>query len=181
MLIFCSTQTTVEKQYFSAMKKCIAWNSARTWVTKIVKHHSLVCQQPSAYCTNTCERMLRHRLVHWMIVECEYCALTDAVRGLRVVRNSTENLRQLVTDKAATWVSEHCVQKAAFMRIYCRYTVHRQNFADIILGNVAKFIRWFLVVTLRYPAAFGDFRKKKSKRMWLCARISAVQYALQTR
>jgi len=41
MPIFCNTQTTVERQYFSAVKKHITWKSAQTWVTKIVKHHGL--------------------------------------------------------------------------------------------------------------------------------------------
>jgi len=35
MLIFCNTQTTVERQYFSAIKKYLTWNCAQTWVTKI--------------------------------------------------------------------------------------------------------------------------------------------------
>jgi len=36
-------------------------------------------------------------------------------------------------------------------------------------------------LTLWRPAAFGDFRRKKTpKRMWLCAGISPVWYALQT-
>jgi len=38
-----------------------------------------------------------------------------------------------------------------------------------------------LVLTLWRPAAFGDFRKKTPKRTWLCAGISPVRYALQTR
>jgi len=49
MLIFCNTQTTVERQYFSAMKKHITWNYAQTWVTKIVKNHGFVHRQRSAY------------------------------------------------------------------------------------------------------------------------------------
>ena len=49
MPILYNTQTTVERQYFSAMKKRITWNSAQTWVTKIVKRHALVHKQPSAY------------------------------------------------------------------------------------------------------------------------------------
>jgi len=32
MPIFCNTQTTVERQYFSAMKKRIPWNSVHTRV-----------------------------------------------------------------------------------------------------------------------------------------------------
>ena len=31
-------QTTVERQYFGAMKKRITWNSVQTWVTTIVNH-----------------------------------------------------------------------------------------------------------------------------------------------
>jgi len=43
MAIFCKTQTTVERQYFSAMKMRITtWNYAQTiWVTKIVKNTDL--------------------------------------------------------------------------------------------------------------------------------------------
>jgi len=36
MPIFCNTQTIVERQYFSAMKKRTTWNSAQTQVTKIL-------------------------------------------------------------------------------------------------------------------------------------------------
>jgi len=50
MPIFCNTQTTVERQYFGVMKKCMMLNSAQTRVTKIVKNHGLVRRQPSAYC-----------------------------------------------------------------------------------------------------------------------------------
>jgi len=32
-------ETTVERQYFSAMKKHITWNSAQTWIAKVVIHH----------------------------------------------------------------------------------------------------------------------------------------------
>jgi len=39
MPIFCNAQTTVERQYFSAMKKRITGNSVQTWVTKIIKNH----------------------------------------------------------------------------------------------------------------------------------------------
>jgi len=35
----------------------------------------------------------------------EYCVLLYAVRRLRLVRNSTENFRQLITDEVATSVS----------------------------------------------------------------------------
>jgi len=49
MPIFCNTQTTVERQYFSVMKNCMTLNSAQTRFTKIVKNHGLVRRQPSAY------------------------------------------------------------------------------------------------------------------------------------
>ena len=41
-------------------------------------------------------------------------------------------------------------------------------------GNEELLTRW-------RPAAFGDFRKKMPKHTWLCAGISLVRYALQTR
>jgi len=93
MPIFCNTQTTVGRQYFSAIKKCISWNSAQTWVTNIVKNHSLVGRQPSAYRAKPgSECYVIDRFI-WMIVEwSEYCTLLDAVGGLPAVRNSTENL-----------------------------------------------------------------------------------------
>jgi len=92
---FATLKTTVERQYFNAMKKCIAWNSAQTWVTKIVKHHDLVCRQPSAYCAkpeSKCYIIDRFigTIAKWSLSV--YCALLDAVGGLRVIRNSTENL-----------------------------------------------------------------------------------------
>jgi len=31
--------TTVERQYYSAVKQRIALNSVQTWVTKLVNHH----------------------------------------------------------------------------------------------------------------------------------------------
>jgi len=37
-----------------------------------------------------------------------------------------------------------------------------------------------LFLTLWRLLGFGDIRKKTPKRMWLCARISPVRYALQT-
>jgi len=49
MPIFCNTPTTVERRYFSMMKKRITWNSVQTWVIEIVKNHGLVSRQPSAY------------------------------------------------------------------------------------------------------------------------------------
>jgi len=33
--IFYNTQTTVERQYISPMKKRVTWNFVQTWVTKI--------------------------------------------------------------------------------------------------------------------------------------------------
>jgi len=49
MPIFYNTQTTVERQYFSAMKNHTTSSSAQNWVTKIVNHHvteaTLVCSQ----------------------------------------------------------------------------------------------------------------------------------------
>jgi len=61
MPIFCNTQTTVERQYFNAMKKRITWNSAQTWVIR---------RQPSVSPRKTWERMLRHRPVYW-----DYCGV----------------------------------------------------------------------------------------------------------
>ena len=42
MPIFCTTQTTVERQYFCAMKKRITSISVQTWVTRTVNHHSML-------------------------------------------------------------------------------------------------------------------------------------------
>jgi len=39
MPILCSTQATVGKHCFLAMKKRISWNSAQTCVTEIDNHH----------------------------------------------------------------------------------------------------------------------------------------------
>jgi len=39
MQIFCNIQTTVERHYFIAIKKCTTQMSAQTWVA-IVNHHS---------------------------------------------------------------------------------------------------------------------------------------------
>jgi len=47
------------------------------------------------------------------------------------------------------------------------------------LEQVISIIRFFL--TLWHPLGFGDFWKKKPKRMWLRAGISLVWHALQTR
>jgi len=51
MSIFCNTQTTVERQYFSAMKKRITQNSVQTWVNKSLKNHGFVYRHSSAYHT----------------------------------------------------------------------------------------------------------------------------------
>jgi len=64
MPIFCNTQTTVERQYFSAIKKLI-WNSAQTWVTEIFKNDGLACRHPSAYCTKLGSEC--YRPVYWEI------------------------------------------------------------------------------------------------------------------
>jgi len=89
MPIFCNTQTTVE----IAMKKRIAWNSAQTWVTKIVKNHGFVRMQPSAYRTKPRSECY---VIDWFIGTIaewsEYCTLLDAFKGLCIVRNNTENL-----------------------------------------------------------------------------------------
>ena len=67
--IFCNTQTTVENQYFSAMKKRITtWNSAQTWVTLSPWHtgYPWFVQRPSsAYRAKTWKRMICHRQVYW--------------------------------------------------------------------------------------------------------------------
>jgi len=64
--IFCNAQTTIERQYFSAMKKHITWNSVQNCVTETVKNHSCVCRQPSiCLLCKTWQRMLCHRPVYW--------------------------------------------------------------------------------------------------------------------
>jgi len=125
---------------FNAIKKRGTCNSAHTWVTKIVKN--LVCRQPSGYRSKPESKCY---VIDWFIGTfvdwSEYCALLDAVKELHVARNSTENLCELTINEAATWFSEHSVQKtsiAAFTRKYCRYTVYRWNFADIILWQHRK-------------------------------------------
>jgi len=65
-------------------------------------------------------------------------------RWLHVVRDNTENLRQLIIDEIVTWIGEHSVQKTnvvAFMSKYCRYPVYQQNFAEIILWQHHKIYR----------------------------------------
>jgi len=96
MPIFCNTQTTVERQYFSSMKKRITWNSVETWGTEIVKNHGFVRRQPSAYRAKPgSECHVIDQFIGTIAEWSEYCALLDgdAVGGLRVVTNSTENLR----------------------------------------------------------------------------------------
>jgi len=93
MPVFCNTQTTVERQYSNAMKKYITWKSSQTWVTKTVKNHGFLCRQPSAYRAKPgSERYIIDRFTGTIAEWSEYCALLDAVGGLRIVRNSTENL-----------------------------------------------------------------------------------------
>jgi len=77
------------------MKKRIAWNSVQTWVTKIVKHHGVVHRQPSAYRIKPgSDCYVIDQFIAMIAEGSEYCALLDAAGGgLRVVRNSTENLR----------------------------------------------------------------------------------------
>jgi len=149
MPIFCNTQTTVERQYFSAMKKRITWNSVQTWVTKIVKTTALF----ACNCLLTAQNLGANVTSNWfigMIAEwSKYCALLDAVGGLRVVSNSKENLRQLIINEVTASVSEHSMKKTsvvAFMSKYCWCAVYRRNFADIILWQHGKIHHQFLVL-----------------------------------
>jgi len=77
------------------MKKRITWNSAQTWVTKIVKNHGPVHRQPLSS-HKTWEWMIRHRPVYWddcgvvWTLRTTWC---DAAGGLRIMRNPAENLR----------------------------------------------------------------------------------------
>jgi len=49
-------------------------------------------------------------------------------------------------------------------------------------ASIAKvLVKALLNLILSRPTAFGDFRKKTPKRTWLCAGISPIRYALQTR
>jgi len=82
------------------MKKCITWNCAQTWVTKIDNHHGrrlpdlfagnhqLTTQKPVSEC------YIIDQFIGMILKWSEDCAIFDAVglRGLRVIRNSTENL-----------------------------------------------------------------------------------------
>jgi len=140
MPIFCNTQTTVERQYLSAMKKRITWNSAQTWATKIVKNHVgiyCICSR-AAICLphKTWERMLHHRPVYW-----DDCGVVWILRTTWCSRRAACHKEQhrefaLIVDEVATRVSEHSVQKtsvAAFISKYSWYTVYRQNFSNVIL------------------------------------------------
>ena len=94
MPIFCNTQTTIESQSVTAMKKRITWNSAQTRVTKIVKNYGRVRRKPSAYSAKPGSKCCVIDQFIGIIAEgSKYCTLHDAVGGLRVMRNSTENLR----------------------------------------------------------------------------------------
>jgi len=76
------------------MKKHIAWNSAQTWVTKVVKNHGLVCRQLSAFRAKPgSECYVIGRYIGTIAEWSEFCTLIDVVGRLRVIRNSTENLR----------------------------------------------------------------------------------------
>ena len=100
MPILCNTQTTVERQYFSAMKKHITSNSVQTWVTTIVNHHGTYATLVGSQATICIplKNLSKYyvidftSLLGWLRDGLLY-ALLDAVRGLRVIRNSTENLR----------------------------------------------------------------------------------------
>jgi len=86
------------------MKKRITWNSAQTWVTKIVKNHGFVCRQPSAYHAKPgSECYVIDRFIGTIAEWSEYYVL-ESVGGLYVVRNITENLHKLIIDEVATWV-----------------------------------------------------------------------------
>jgi len=100
MLIFCNTQTTDERQYFSVMKKRITWNSVQTWVTKIVNHHdtlaALIClfgvshlhtaQKPESECYIT------DRFIGAIAQYSEYCALLAVVGRLHIRRVQTQRI-----------------------------------------------------------------------------------------
>jgi len=92
MLIFCDTQTTVERQYFCAMKKHITWDSAQIgslrWQKPRPCTQAIICLPHKTWS----ECNVIDRFIGTMVEWSEYCALLDAVRRLRVVRNSTENL-----------------------------------------------------------------------------------------
>jgi len=65
-----------------------------TWVSTIVKNHGYVRRQPSAYHAKPgSECYVIDRFFGTIAEWSEYCALLNAVGGVRVVRNSTEHLR----------------------------------------------------------------------------------------
>jgi len=118
MAIFCNTQTTVERQYFSVIKKHIKFctnlghiDGQLPWYIGspdlFIGNHLLATRKPGSEC------YVIHHFIGTIVVCSEYCALLDAVRRLRIERNSTENLRWLIRDVVATWVSEHLVQKTS--------------------------------------------------------------------
>jgi len=81
MPIFCNTQTTVERQYFSVMNKRITWNSAQIWVTKIAKNHGFVHRQPSAYRSKPeSECYVIDQFIVMIAEWSEHCTLLDTVR-----------------------------------------------------------------------------------------------------
>ena len=91
---FATLKPELKRQYFIAMKKRKTSNSAQTWVTKIVKNHRFVRRQPSAYGAKPGSKCyIIDRFIVTIAVWSEYCALLDAVGELRVIMNSTENLR----------------------------------------------------------------------------------------
>jgi len=72
----------------------MTWNSAQTWVTKMVKNHGLVHRQPSAYYAKPeSEYYVIDRFIGTIAERSEFCPLLDAVGALLVVSNSIENLR----------------------------------------------------------------------------------------
>jgi len=67
--------------------------STQTWVTNIVKNHSLVRRQPSAYHAKPgSECYVIDRFIGTIAEWSEYCTLLDAVGWQLAVRNSTRNL-----------------------------------------------------------------------------------------
>jgi len=96
----------------------------QTWVTKIVKNHRFVCRQPCAYHAKPgSECYVIDQFIETIVEWSQYCTLLDAVRRLRVIRNSTENLHWLIRDEVATLVSEHSLQKTSVVALskYCWY------------------------------------------------------------
>ena len=56
---------------------------------------------------------------------------------------------------------------------------HDESHKLQVIGNQNETVE--NLSTLWCPLGFGDIRKKTPKRTWLCAGISPVRYALQTR